>query len=104
MANQSKKIIEPVGNTTETSPELTGAKPEVVPAKEAKVVEETTEAVEAETPADVHEGETRIETADGRTLEVSINDKTWVGTVIWVPNDQAVECRRLLTDGNFYIK
>lgn len=51
-----------------------------------------------------HEGETKITSADGRTLEVAINGESYSGKEIWVPNDQAGEIKRILADGGYFTK
>jgi len=93
-------VVEEVSEEVEAVTEEVSVKSKSKPLKKPLQAEE----VEEVAPVDEHEGETRIESADGRTLEVSINDVIKVGKVIWVPNDQAEEYKRLLTEGKFYIK
>ena len=52
----------------------------------------------------IPEGETVIESVDGRELEVSVGSVIWRGKTITVPNDMVEEVRRLLETGGFFIK
>lgn len=50
------------------------------------------------------QGKTKIESADGRTLEVSVNSESYTGKEIWVPSEQEGEIRRILADGGYFTK
>ena len=52
----------------------------------------------------VNAGEVKIETADNRVLQAAIGDRVFEGKVIYVPEEQADDVRRLLKEGGFFIK
>lgn len=45
-----------------------------------------------------------LKSADGRSLEASIGDQVWKGTVIHVPEHQVDDVRRILEKGGYYLK
>lgn len=59
---------------------------------------EATPAVEDDLPM------VKIETADNRTLEVSIGDQYWKGKEIFVPVELEDDVRRILIGGGFFLK